>query len=40
MTTTEILLNKNINPETKVYCIARQLREQNRIDADLWYAIL
>jgi len=40
MTTTEIRLNQNINPETKVYCIARQLRDHNRINIDLWYAIL
>ena len=40
MTTTEIRLNQNVNPETKVYRIARQLREQNRIDTDLWYSIL
>lgn len=39
MTKEEIRLS-NFNPETKVYQIARQLREQDKIDVDLWYAIL
>lgn len=36
----EIRLDKNLNPETKVYRIARQLKEQHKMDVDLWYSIL
>ena len=36
----KILLNKELNPETKVYRIARELKNENRINDELWYAIL
>ena len=36
----KVRLNKNINAITKVYAIAKYLKEQNRIDDDLWYSIL
>lgn len=35
-----ILLNANINSITKVYRIAKKLKEQNQINDQLWYAIL
>ncbi len=35
-----ILLNDNINSITKVYRIARKLKEYNKINDQLWYAIL
>jgi len=37
---TRILLDTSLNPETRVYRIARELRENNRINDELWYAIL
>lgn len=35
-----ILLNDNINSITKVYRIAKKLKEEKRINEQLWYAIL
>jgi hypothetical protein len=37
---TQILHNKDITPINKVYNIARNLRANNRISSELWYAIL
>jgi len=35
-----ILLNDDINSITKVYSIAKKLKEDNKIPDQLWYAIL
>ena len=35
-----ILLNANINSITKVYRIAKKLKDSKRINDQLWYAIL
>lgn len=35
-----ILLDKDINVVTKVYRIAKELKKENRINDQLWYAIL
>ena len=37
---TQILHSKDITPINKVYNIARNLREENKIAPELWYAIL
>ena len=37
---TKILLDTSLNPETRVYRIAHELHENNRINDELWYAIL
>ena len=36
----QILHSKKITPINKVYNIARNLNEENRIPPELWYAIL
>lgn len=37
---TEIRLDNSLNPETRVYLIARKLHTEDKINSDLWYAIL
>ena len=37
---TQILRSGDITPINKVYNIARNLREEERISPELWYAIL
>ena len=36
----QIRLDKNLNAITKVYRIAKELKNENKIDTDLYYAIL
>lgn len=36
----KIRLDESLNPETRVYLIARELHEEGKINSDLWYAIL
>lgn len=35
-----VLLNEDLEPEVKIYRLGRKLREEDRINASLWYAIL
>lgn len=37
---TKIRLDNSLNPETRVYLIARELHIEGKINSDLWYAIL
>lgn len=36
----QILMNKEYNPESKVYLIGKELKKEGRINDYLWYAIL
>lgn len=36
----QILMNKEYNPESKVYLIGKELKKEDRMNDYLWYAIL